>query len=274
MESAILSATRFIPAQSREISGIVRNFQSSFCGKMICNKLFVSNNMFTQRRSRATITSLFGKKVKKATVAPTVVPEPDYRIPVVLLGEAVGCTYKGCFYLVTEDGLSVVLPSISVSSNFFPVEAIGHRQKTVSTATASQAGILFESKGIKQKSFLPWKIELLDRLLLYEDSGEADRLCLENDGFFKIFSDILTASFQKFATLTPAFTGNETWPENHSQYYNWNPWRCFGECWWHILHPRLLQLTLTATPKVYSTNGSPRRYSDDEATADGDEAAT
>ncbi|KAK1383593.1 hypothetical protein POM88_021328 [Heracleum sosnowskyi] len=81
-------------------------------------------------------------------------------------GEAVGCTYKGYFYLVTEDGLSVVLPSISVSSNFFPVEAIGHRQKTVSTATASQAGILFESKGIKQKSFLPWKIELLDRLLL------------------------------------------------------------------------------------------------------------
>ncbi|KAK1394566.1 hypothetical protein POM88_013622 [Heracleum sosnowskyi] len=34
-------------------------------------------------------------------------------------------------------------------------------------------------------------------------------------------------------------------------------------------------LTPTATPKVYSTNGSPRRYSDDdEATADGDEAAT
>lgn len=95
------------------------------------------------------------------------------------VGEAVGCTYKGCSYLVTEDGLSVVLPSISVSSNFFPVEAIGHRQKTVSTAT-SQAGILFETRGFKQQPFLPWKIELLDRLLLYEDSEEADRLCLEN----------------------------------------------------------------------------------------------
>ena len=97
------------------------------------------------------------------------------------IGEAVGCTYKGGCYLVTEDGLSVVLPSMSVSSNFFPVEAIGHRQKTVSTAaTASQAGILFETKEIKKQSFLPWKIELLDRLLLYEDSEEADRLCLEN----------------------------------------------------------------------------------------------
>lgn len=102
------------------------------------------------------------------------------------VGEAVGCTYEGCFYLVTEDGLSVVLPSISVSSSFFPVEAIGHRQKSVSTATASQAGILFESKGIKQQSFLPWKIELLDRLLLYEDSGEADRLCMENGWDLKI----------------------------------------------------------------------------------------
>lgn len=105
MESAILSATRFIPAQNREINGVVRNFQSSFYGKMICNKLFVSRDMNTQRRSSATITSLFGRKVKKATVAPTVVPDPDYRIPVVLLGLAGGLGYTDNLLAAAPVGL-------------------------------------------------------------------------------------------------------------------------------------------------------------------------
>lgn len=42
----------------REMSGVVRSFQSSFYGKEIGNKLFVSKDVDTQRRSRATITSL------------------------------------------------------------------------------------------------------------------------------------------------------------------------------------------------------------------------
>ena len=40
------------------MSGVVRSSQSSFYGKEIGNRLFVSKDVDTQRRSRATITSL------------------------------------------------------------------------------------------------------------------------------------------------------------------------------------------------------------------------
>lgn len=42
----------------KEMSGVVRNFQSSFYGKAMCDKLFVSKDICTNRRSRVTITSV------------------------------------------------------------------------------------------------------------------------------------------------------------------------------------------------------------------------
>ena len=93
--------------------------------------------------------------------------------------EAVGCTFQGCFYLVTQGGLSVVLPSISVSPNFFPIEAIGYRQPSISTGIRYQVENIVEMKESKQP-WSPWKVEVLDRVLLYEGPDEADCLCLEN----------------------------------------------------------------------------------------------
>ncbi|GFY91163.1 hypothetical protein Acr_07g0013590 [Actinidia rufa] len=95
------------------------------------------------------------------------------------VGDAIGCTFQGYFYLVTEGGLSVVLPSVSVSSNFLPVEDIGYPQSSISTGIGHQFGDLFEMEGLKQP-WSPWKVEILDRVLLYEGPEEADRLCSEN----------------------------------------------------------------------------------------------
>lgn len=95
------------------------------------------------------------------------------------IGDAVGCTFQGCFYLVTEGGLSVVLPSLSLSSNFFPVESIGYRQSSNNSCTEYQLNHNLEMKYSKQP-WLPWNIEVLDRVLLYESTEEADHLCLEN----------------------------------------------------------------------------------------------
>ncbi|KAH9669492.1 Spatacsin C domain-containing protein [Citrus sinensis] len=93
--------------------------------------------------------------------------------------EAVGCTFQGCFYLVTEGGLSVVLPAISVSPNFLPIETIGYRQACINTGVGSQIKSNLEMEEFKQP-WSPWKVEILDRVLLYEGPEEADRLCLEN----------------------------------------------------------------------------------------------
>lgn len=95
------------------------------------------------------------------------------------IGEAVGCTFQGCIYLVTEGGLSVVLPSISVSSNFLPVEVIGCRQLCVNAGIGYQVKDIRETKESKQP-WSPWNVEIMDRVLLYESAEEADRLCLEN----------------------------------------------------------------------------------------------
>ncbi|XP_028112522.1 uncharacterized protein LOC114310657 isoform X1 [Camellia sinensis] len=101
------------------------------------------------------------------------------------VGEAVGCTFQGCLYLVTEGGVSVVLPSVSVSSNFLPVEAIGYLQSSISMGAGHQFVNLFGVNVLKQP-WSPWKVEILDRALLYEGPEEADQLCFENGWDLKI----------------------------------------------------------------------------------------
>ncbi|KZV29594.1 nudix hydrolase 20, chloroplastic-like [Dorcoceras hygrometricum] len=58
------------------------NFRSSFCGK--CSILIRDTGAASTRRT--TVTSVLGKKVRKGTI----IPEPDYRIPTVLLGAGGG----------------------------------------------------------------------------------------------------------------------------------------------------------------------------------------
>lgn len=101
----------------------------------------------------------------------------------VTLGDAVGCMFHGCFYLVRADALSVVLPSISAGHGCIPVEAIGYRQ--LNSGSKDRTRNLIELKGLKQP-WPPWKLEVLDRVLLYEGHEEADHLCLENGWDLKI----------------------------------------------------------------------------------------
>ncbi|KAI3451060.1 hypothetical protein Pfo_007725 [Paulownia fortunei] len=93
--------------------------------------------------------------------------------------EAVGCNFHGFLYLVTEKGLSVVLPSISVPSNLFPVEAIGYGLPNCASSIKCGADNLMGFDRIK-KPWSPWKVEVLDRVLLYEGPEVAEKLCLEN----------------------------------------------------------------------------------------------
>ncbi|PIN02807.1 hypothetical protein CDL12_24677 [Handroanthus impetiginosus] len=91
MESTLLCASsRFASSQCYEKAGAFgSNFQGSFSGKLqYKNSLFTKNNGTVSRR-RAVISSVLGRKVQKETV----IPDPDYRIPIVLLGAAGGFVY-------------------------------------------------------------------------------------------------------------------------------------------------------------------------------------
>ncbi|XP_059307984.1 uncharacterized protein LOC132059394 [Lycium ferocissimum] len=97
-----------------------------------------------------------------------------------IVDEAIGCSFHGCLYLVTKDGIAVVLPRLSLPSNFYPVEAIGYQQYSCYSA-GSKYGVhkLHEFESTK-RPFSPWKVEVLDKALLYEGPEIADQLCLEN----------------------------------------------------------------------------------------------
>ncbi|KAJ4966442.1 hypothetical protein NE237_018291 [Protea cynaroides] len=97
----------------------------------------------------------------------------------VFAGEAVGCSFQGCFYLVTRDGLSVVLPSISVSSTVLPVQYALYWRPNVSSGSGYQTECFLPGNECKDQ-WPPWRVEILDRVLLYEGPEEADHICVEN----------------------------------------------------------------------------------------------
>ncbi|CAI0554927.1 unnamed protein product [Linum tenue] len=101
------------------------------------------------------------------------------------VGEAVGCNFQGSLYLVTEIGISVVLPSISVSPNFLPVETIGYRPQNMKSECSSHVqGTLCVAE--PSQPFSPWKVEILDRIILHEGPEVADGLCLQNGWNLKV----------------------------------------------------------------------------------------
>ncbi|KAL1364797.1 hypothetical protein HN51_012953 [Arachis hypogaea] len=102
-----------------------------------------------------------------------------------IIGEALGCIFQGCLYIVKEAGLSVYLPSISISTNFLPTEHIGYCPPTKGLGISD---IIKDNVEIKEtmKRFSPWKVEILDRVLLYEGTEEAHRLCSENGWDVKV----------------------------------------------------------------------------------------
>ncbi|CAN4093969.1 unnamed protein product [Withania somnifera] len=93
-KSAPLSASRFITTlHKREVVGghvAVSKLQSSFYGKRINRHHLFTRNFSDIKRINFTVTSVMRKKLTKTE---TVVPDTDYRIPIVLLGLSGGLFY-------------------------------------------------------------------------------------------------------------------------------------------------------------------------------------
>ncbi|XP_021895133.1 uncharacterized protein LOC110812620 [Carica papaya] len=90
MARALLLSSRFLPSETREVSGVLKDFRSSFYGKLICNQNSVSRKFDMINKGSVIVASVLGRRVKRGE---TVIPDPDYRIPIVLLGLAGGLAY-------------------------------------------------------------------------------------------------------------------------------------------------------------------------------------
>ncbi|KAK6236208.1 hypothetical protein SCA6_011545 [Theobroma cacao] len=97
----LLTAAPFLPSQENEVSGLLGQLRSSFHGKVRYKQSFLRREFNSPRGGRIVVASVglrfsfdawqLGRKVQKKE---TVIPDPDYRIPIVLLGLAGGLAYS------------------------------------------------------------------------------------------------------------------------------------------------------------------------------------
>lgn len=107
--------------------------------------------------------------------------------------EAVVCCHQGCLYLVSHDGLYVVLPSFPIASSKPVLESIDYLQPSMSTGLKVDVE---KHLGVKSVGLLePWVKEMLERVLLFEGPRMADQLCLLNGEISKLIMLIEFFSF-------------------------------------------------------------------------------
>ncbi|KAL6848044.1 hypothetical protein ACP4OV_022172 [Aristida adscensionis] len=94
-------------------------------------------------------------------------------------GDSVVCSFQGYLYLITQDSLSVVLPSVSTSPFSICGDSMKFWQPGFAGGSACNALNLL-SMNRSETIWKPWQLELLDRALLYEGPAVADMLCSEN----------------------------------------------------------------------------------------------
>ncbi|XP_064942976.1 uncharacterized protein LOC104000810 isoform X3 [Musa acuminata AAA Group] len=90
MASVFLSL-RLLRLPSREAVPYGTRTENPFCRTRLYNKSFICRKSIHIHGSFAAVASMLGRNAKKRDI---VIPEPDYRIPVVLLGIAGGLVYQ------------------------------------------------------------------------------------------------------------------------------------------------------------------------------------
>ncbi|KAJ1264321.1 hypothetical protein BS78_09G254700 [Paspalum vaginatum] len=100
-------------------------------------------------------------------------------------GDSIVCSCQGYLYLITQCGLSVVLPPVSISSFSSHGDAIKFWQPGFAGGGTCDALNLL-SVDRSETIWKSWQIEVLDRALLYEGPALADRLCRENGWDLKV----------------------------------------------------------------------------------------
>lgn len=100
------------------------------------------------------------------------------------LGKVIACCFQECIYLVTQDGLFVVLPLLLLSSNVFPTKTrSGFNSRSASRQYDLEYSLCMEKSN---NLWIPWQVEIIDRVILYEGPEQADSICLRNGWDLKL----------------------------------------------------------------------------------------
>ncbi|KAL5729582.1 hypothetical protein ACHQM5_002511 [Ranunculus cassubicifolius] len=132
----------------------MRGFQSSFLGKFLVEKSLQGTN----NTKGCVVKAIFGRKVKKPIVE-TVIPEPDYRIPAVLLGLAGGLTYADNLLAAAPVGLLGLLLLFQTTRVRFVFDEEALEVKVGDELQTSGENVFVGGKNRwKYSSFVNWEL--------------------------------------------------------------------------------------------------------------------
>ncbi|PON88997.1 hypothetical protein TorRG33x02_152260 [Trema orientale] len=105
MASTLLAAPCFLSLQNGKVGA--RNLRSSFYGKLMCSEFSLGRKSSRSYGNSVVVASVLGGK--KTDTRGIVIPDPDYRIPIVLLGLAGGLAYTNNLLPAAPVGLLGIL---------------------------------------------------------------------------------------------------------------------------------------------------------------------
>ncbi|KAJ4957765.1 hypothetical protein NE237_024876 [Protea cynaroides] len=157
--SALLSVSGFLSSPSREVTrvtGCRSNFQSSFYGKFICNKSFRRTEVSRSYRGCTVVASVFGRRIQKRE---SVIPDPDYRIPIVLFGLAGGLVYADNLLAAAPIGLLGLLLLVQTTRVRFVFDSEALEVKVGEQLDESGENVFVGGKNRwKYSTFVNWEL--------------------------------------------------------------------------------------------------------------------
>uniref|UniRef100_A0A803LHB1 DUF3119 family protein n=1 Tax=Chenopodium quinoa TaxID=63459 RepID=A0A803LHB1_CHEQI len=153
MASALFLATPlFQPSQNKEVSGrAICKFNSSIFGELVRQPSLVHKGINQSYKNKSiSISSLFGRKVKAKTKRETVVPEPDYRIPIVLLGATGALVYTDNLVAAVPVGLLGLLLLVQIVLQFITLTSAVNRVQFLEFQ-ATRVRFVFDDEALEVK---------------------------------------------------------------------------------------------------------------------------
>ncbi|KAL2929535.1 Ribose-phosphate pyrophosphokinase [Bienertia sinuspersici] len=149
------------PSRYREVSGTtISKLSSSIFGELVKSPSLVQKGI-TQSCSKnksLSITSLFGRKVKAKSKRETMVPDPDYRIPIVLLGATGALVYTDNLLAAVPVGLLGLLLLVQATRVRFVFDDEALEVKVGSELNESGENVFVGGKNRwKYSTFVNWE---------------------------------------------------------------------------------------------------------------------
>lgn len=148
------------PSQNKEVSGrVINKFNSSIFGELVRHPSLVKKGITQSCKHKSVpITSLFGSRVKAKSKRETVVPDPDYRIPIVLLGAAGALVYNDNLLAAVPVGLLGLLLLVQTTRVRFVFDDEALEVKVGSDLKESGENVFVGGKNRwKYSTFVNWE---------------------------------------------------------------------------------------------------------------------